>query len=374
MITTQIITLRAAFVGTRLLDHLRSDPTASGEFADGGLLIAYRQCMGQAWDEKLNLYGFKKLLAELGVETPLVAKELVERCRLLEPTKLISKLEIEAAYNSFVESNPNSAAPATAASRLYLAGRAPRNAADGLFSEVVANLADSIQRSYELAVLRSAESIIREHVKTLGRKRTQLLLQDDYGAFDESRWRGEIGYFLQKVLLPRLERPVADGTMKAIADLVDHIASEATVDIDSSVSNVPARISPAEFECHCADVLREHGWQTRLTKSSGDQGVDIVAERGGIKMVVQCKQYSNVVGNGAVQEIHAGKGFMGADIAVVVSNTSFTRSAGELAASLDVHLVHDSELPELDKVLFNRAWRPIGALHRNHKESSNAGN
>lgn len=70
-------------------------------------------------------------------------------------------------------------------------------------------------------------------------------------------------------------------------------------------------------------------------------------------MVLQCKKYSSPVGNGAVQEVHAGKGFLGADISVVVSDATFTKSAKELAGILGVLLIHHSALVEFDKILFN---------------------
>ena len=99
-------------------------------------------------------------------------------------------------------------------------------------------------------------------------------------------------------------------------------------------------------------MLQGQGWKTRLTKRSGDQGIDIVADRGGVTVVIQCKKYSDPVGNGAVQEVHAGKGFLSADLGVVVSNAEFTRSAKELASVLGVLLVHHSELGDFDRLLF----------------------
>ena len=59
------------------------------------------------------------------------------------------------------------------------------------------------------------------------------------------------------------------------------------------------------FEHFCADVLTKSGYQNvQVTRGSGDQGVDIISERDGIKYAVQCKNYSQPVGNKAVQEIY----------------------------------------------------------------------
>ena len=61
-------------------------------------------------------------------------------------------------------------------------------------------------------------------------------------------------------------------------------------------------LSPLAFEGYCADLLSNAGWNASITKGSGDQGIDIIAVKNGIKIVLQCKKYSSPVGNKAVQE------------------------------------------------------------------------
>ena len=61
-------------------------------------------------------------------------------------------------------------------------------------------------------------------------------------------------------------------------------------------------------------------------------------------MVVQCKLYSQPVGNKAVQEAFAAKNFQGCDVAVVVSNASYTQSARQIASTTGVLLLHHDEL------------------------------
>ena len=87
-----------------------------------------------------------------------------------------------------------------------------------------------------------------------------------------------------------------------------------------------------EFENFCADILRESGYENvEVTKGSGDQGVDVFAERDGIKYAVQCKRYSHPVGNKAIQEIFAGKQFYHCHVGIVMASNYFTKSAKELA-------------------------------------------
>ena len=87
-------------------------------------------------------------------------------------------------------------------------------------------------------------------------------------------------------------------------------------------------MSPIEFEQRCADYLSLRGWESTTTKGSGDQGVDVVACKNNIVLVVQCKKYSKPVGNKAVQEIIAAKAYMQATFAAVVSNQTYTPAAG----------------------------------------------
>ena len=94
-----------------------------------------------------------------------------------------------------------------------------------------------------------------------------------------------------------------------------------------------------QFEYQCAAILkRKHFSKIEVTKSSGDQGVDIIAYKHRKKYGIQCKYYTYPVGNKAVQEAYAGANFYDCDKAMVMTNTTFTRSASELAEKLEVEL------------------------------------
>lgn len=87
-----------------------------------------------------------------------------------------------------------------------------------------------------------------------------------------------------------------------------------------------------DFEYVCADILRAKGFQNvTVTRGSGDQGVDVIAEQSGIKYAVQCKRFSGSVGNKAVQEVHFGKTYYHCHVAIVMTNSYFTQSAKDAA-------------------------------------------
>lgn len=105
-----------------------------------------------------------------------------------------------------------------------------------------------------------------------------------------------------------------------------------------------------DFEYWCANLLRKSGFSNvRVTQGSGDQGVDVLAERDGMKYAVQCKRYNQPVGNKAVQEVFAGKAMYGCNVAVVITNNYFTDSAKSLARKTNVQLWDRSKVFEMAK-------------------------
>jgi restriction system protein len=112
-----------------------------------------------------------------------------------------------------------------------------------------------------------------------------------------------------------------------------------------------AGMSPEEFEHYCAAVLRERKWKALVTQASNDQGADIVADKRGLRIVVQCKKYSKPVGNRAVQEVVAAIAHENAQRGVVVTTSAYTPAAISLAASNRVLLLHHADLHRIDRLL-----------------------
>lgn len=87
-----------------------------------------------------------------------------------------------------------------------------------------------------------------------------------------------------------------------------------------------------DFEHWGADLLRDIGFtKVEVTRGSGDQGVDILAEKDGIRYAIQCKCYQNSLGNTPIQEVHAGKEMYRCQIGAVMTNQYFTAGGRELA-------------------------------------------
>lgn len=111
------------------------------------------------------------------------------------------------------------------------------------------------------------------------------------------------------------------------------------------------RLDGDEFEAYVAQVLQDNGFRhVEVTRTSGDQGVDILAERNGRSYAIQCKNYAGAVGNAAVQEAYAGAQFYGCEAAAVICPGEFTRSARELARATGVLLWDGKKLGRMMRI------------------------
>lgn len=201
--------------------------------------------------------------------------------------------------------------------------------------------------------------LIQQHETTLARKRCQLRYVDDYNVEKLDKWRAEVRYFVDGVLAKDA------ACSELLASLRFHLSQEGRQLDDPSwyelvFSGVEALIphldslgaspemSGSEYEAFCARKLINEGWSVTAVGGSGDQGVDLLAERNGHRIAIQCKCYSTPVGNAAVQEVIAGKAFEGATAGAVVSNAPFTVAAKQLASTAGIALLHHDQLSELE--------------------------
>lgn len=103
-----------------------------------------------------------------------------------------------------------------------------------------------------------------------------------------------------------------------------------------------------DFEHFCANLLIKNGFlDARVTKGSGDQGVDILAVKDNIKYAIQCKNYASPLSNTPVQEVNAGKIYYKCHVGVVMTNSTFTQGAKTLAEATGVLLWDRSVLTQM---------------------------
>ncbi|MBE5969227.1 MAG: restriction endonuclease [Lachnospiraceae bacterium] len=138
------------------------------------------------------------------------------------------------------------------------------------------------------------------------------------------------------------------GMIKVIFAIIIGISHAVISSVDDKIATstshntTPFRadMSGLEYEQYCANVLEKYEYSNiSITQTTGDQGVDILAQKDGIKWGFQCKHYSSPVGNKAIQEVYAGASYYKCLKAAVITNNNYTKSAYELANQLNVVLM-----------------------------------
>ena len=122
-----------------------------------------------------------------------------------------------------------------------------------------------------------------------------------------------------------------------------------------------ASLSPRDLEVHVGDVIKElPGWKTEVTRSSSDQGADVIAiSPGGVRVAIQVKKYADRVGNEAVQQVVASMAYYRCTHSVVfTSGPGYTRQAQELAAPNGTALWTSAQLFELQDLASARQVPP----------------
>ncbi len=208
--------------------------------------------------------------------------------------------------------------------------------------------------------LERLSSIVSLHIEALTRRRAQLVQPDAYGKPQMERWQKEIDYFIQQQVMPsvppRYVKTLQRNRPNVVAAIEQQVVAATT--LTKPFAQFSDDFTPAEFELFCAQVLRQSGWDARVTKGSRDQGVDVVAAMGGLRVVIQCKLYTGPVGNKAVQEVSAGRAYENAHFGVVVANSRYTASAVALAKTNRILLLHHRDLPNLHGIIEQWAASP----------------
>jgi restriction system protein len=203
------------------------------------------------------------------------------------------------------------------------------------------------------SLIQKVQGIIEQQKSSLVRRKAQLVWQDAYGKPHMEKWDKEIEYFITNHIEPSLkprEHAEFKGNRVMIVNLIG-TRVEAAMRDNPAIQAFSESMNPTEFEAFCAEELRRVGWNSRVTRQSRDQGVDVVAEKGGVRVVLQCKLYSKPVGNNAVREAAAARAHEQAHHGIVVTNNRYTSDAEQLATTNGILLLHFSDLRNLDSLL-----------------------
>ncbi len=102
-----------------------------------------------------------------------------------------------------------------------------------------------------------------------------------------------------------------------------------------------------EFERYVVALLRANGFHNVSLTEKYDFGVDIIAEKAGIRWGIQTKRQSGLVKASAVRQVVAGLRLYHCDRAMVITNSTYSSVAYRLADTNDCVLIDRSGLRRL---------------------------
>jgi Holliday junction resolvasome RuvABC ATP-dependent DNA helicase subunit len=104
-------------------------------------------------------------------------------------------------------------------------------------------------------------------------------------------------------------------------------------------------MSGLEFEQFVGSIFRRAGYSTELTPTSGDHGIDILIRKGAESGAVQCKRWTDSVGEPVVREFLGSIKGAGLGLGFIAITSTFTESATAFARA------HAIRLLDLDAII-----------------------
>lgn len=115
-------------------------------------------------------------------------------------------------------------------------------------------------------------------------------------------------------------------------------------------------LSGTEFELLLIRLFDSMGYIVEHCGKAGDQGGDLILNKGSQRILIQAKCYTNNIDNKAVQEAVAAKKYYDCSRAIVVGSSDFTLGAIDLAKANDVELMRKKQLQELLLLHLKENW------------------
>lgn len=90
------------------------------------------------------------------------------------------------------------------------------------------------------------------------------------------------------------------------------------------------KMNSRQFEFFCAELFKACGYAAKVTKAQNDYGRDIILNKGGETIFVECKHYKGVVGREICQKLLGSVNMFGVDKAIVITTGRFNKNAYEV--------------------------------------------
>ena len=98
-----------------------------------------------------------------------------------------------------------------------------------------------------------------------------------------------------------------------------------------------------DFEEEVAKVFRLNGYKAKVTKKTGDGGIDILMYKDGEKIIAQCKHYTSPVAVSVARELNGIKEDFKADKLILIASSGVTASCKDFIKNKPYFKVLDLE-------------------------------
>jgi len=152
------------------------------------------------------------------------------------------------------------------------------------------------------------------------------------------------------------------GIFFAISLLVkrDKIHKQSQWQTDKELERYLLGLEHWEFEKYIGDLFTKLGYKTQVIGGSYDEGIDVIAEKDGVKHYIQCKHYRNPVG---VEKI---RDFYGAITAKYSNEKAFFITTGYFTEEAE-RFVLDKNIELIDRPKLIRLIRQAESSNKNRK-------
>lgn len=104
------------------------------------------------------------------------------------------------------------------------------------------------------------------------------------------------------------------------------------------------RLSGHQFEDEVAKVFRRIGYKARVSKQGGDGGIDIIIEKEGNSIAVQCKAHNKPIGPSVAREFYGTLLHFGYKKGILVSRSGFTIGVYDFVSEKSIGLMNLNDI------------------------------
>lgn len=94
------------------------------------------------------------------------------------------------------------------------------------------------------------------------------------------------------------------------------------------------------FEDALAQLFRKRGFHAVVSKSGGDEGIDIILEKDGMKSIVQCKAHAKPIGPVVARELYGAMLHFNVERGILASTFGFTDGVHKFVADKKIELLN----------------------------------